>query len=137
MTPKKAPAKLPLLTLKKAKPAQEMPVDTGVIPVDSVELDQTVIEQVDSKGTDNPPEVTSVVVKGSKELVVTEDMTNAIAEAKRCVKDKMKKSEAAREVFDMLKGHERKQVVHVFIQGCGLSKAGASTYYQNCKAKKP
>ncbi len=69
-------------------------------------------------------------------MVVTNEMANAIIEAKRFIKDKMKKSEAAREVFDMLKGHDRRQVVHVFIEGCGLSKAGASTYYQNCKLKK-
>lgn len=133
MSSKKAPKKLPILTLKKVKIEQALPVDTGVTPIDSTELDQTMIEQDDSKGTDNTSEVTSVVVKGRKELVVTDEMTNAITEAKRFVKDKMKKSEAAREVFDMLKGHERKQIVHVFIQGCGLSKAGASTYYQNCK----
>lgn len=133
MTAKKAPAKLPTLTLKKAEPKLETPVDTGVTITDSAELDQTISEQDDSKGTDNAPDITSAVVKGRKELVVTDEMTNAITEAKRFVKDKMKKSEAAREVFDMLKGHERKQIVHVFIQGCGLSKAGASTYYQNCK----
>ncbi len=133
MSSKKAPVKLRKPAQKKVEPAQEFPVDTGVSLVDSVELDQSIIEQVDSKGTENTPDITSAIVKGRKEMVVTEEMTNAITEAKRFIKDKMKKSEAAREVFDMLKGHERKQIVHVFIQGCGLSKAGASTYYQNCK----
>ncbi len=133
MSSKKAPSKLPTLTLKKVKPEQVAPVDTGVTTSESVDVDQPITETGDLKSPDIAPDTTSVVVKGRKQMVVTSEMTDAIVEAKRSIKDKMKKSEAAREVFDMLKGHERKQIVHVFIEGCGLSKAGASTYYQNCK----
>ncbi len=133
MASKKAPAKLPTLTLKKSESKLEMPVDTGITASESVDVDQPIKETDYLKSPVIAPDTVSAVVKGRKEMEITSEMVDAIAEAKRSIKDKMKKSEAAREVFDMLKGHERKQIVHVFIEGCGLSKAGASTYYQNCK----
>jgi len=68
------------------------------------------------------------------EMEVTAVMKSAITECKKLVRSGSSKAEAAREAFGVLKKHERRQVIHVFMQGCGLSKAGAGTYYQNCKS---
>jgi hypothetical protein len=79
------------------------------------------------------PASTAVKVKGKKrEMVITAEMQAAIADAQKMVTEgEMNKAEAAREVYVLLKGHERKQIVHVLINGVGLTKAGAGTYYQN------
>jgi hypothetical protein len=140
MTKKKStPVKNTKVVVKpKVKPAAK-PVakaKTVVIETESTVTEpvQTVVDQVT-----NPPESeqpsTSVVVKTRKvkEMVVTPEMEKAIEEAKQLIKDEMNKAEAAREIYGMLKGHERRQIVHVFMVGCGLTKAGSGTYYQNCK----
>ena len=44
--------------------------------------------------------------------------------------------DAAKEAFDQLSGYSRSQIIHVFMEGCSLSKAGASTYYQSIKQAK-
>lgn len=87
------------------------------------------VSPVAPEGKDKP----KAKVSRKAELVVTPAMEKAIVEAKQDIKDGMNKAEAAREAYDALKGHQRKQVIHVFMVGVGLSKAGAGTYYQNCK----
>ena len=86
-----------------------------------------------TKKTEATKSPSSATGNKRKVMVITPQMDKAIKEAKQFMKDKWSKADAAREVFDMLKNHERRQVIHVFINGIGLSKAGAGTYYQNCK----
>ena len=43
------------------------------------------------------------------------------------------KAEKARAIFKMMKGAARKDVIAAFMKDAGLSKAGASTYFQNIK----
>jgi len=87
------------------------------------------------KGPDSGSTSTRVVVKKATKMEVTALMKSTIVESKKLLKDGCSKAEAAREAFDKLSKHERRQVIHVFMQGCALSKAGAGTYYQNCKSK--
>ena len=70
-----------------------------------------------------------------KEIEVTSEMKVVVVECKKLIKDGCTKAEATREAYSRLKKLERRQVIWVFIEGCGLSKAGAGTYYQNCKNK--
>jgi len=123
--------------MKKAK-------DTPVEKLEIMTLDQHVNADKEAdeaqmdKNTGLLDSVSSVEVnktKGrkSKEMVVTAEMEKAIEEAKDCIKDGMNKAEVARQAYGRLQGHERKQIVHVFMVGCGLTKAGAGTYCQNCK----
>lgn len=74
-----------------------------------------------------------------KGIAITKAMTDAIERAKKTVKDGESKANAARDAYGMLGKHTRKQIIHVFMAGCGLTKAGAATYYQNVKlsASKP
>lgn len=72
-----------------------------------------------------------------QDVTVTKVMTDAIEQAKKLVKDGESKANAAREAYMTLKKHTRKQVLHVFMAGCGLTKAGAATYYQNVKSEGP
>lgn len=68
-------------------------------------------------------------------MEITSQMKSAITQSKKWRKDGASKAEAARKVFELLPKYERRQVVHVLINGCGLSIAGARTYYQNCKSE--
>ena len=63
------------------------------------------------------------------------DLDTTIDVAREMVKNGASKADAAREVFDMLKSQPRKQVLRVFMEGVGLTKAGAGTYYYNIKKK--
>lgn len=47
------------------------------------------------------------------------------------------KAERARALFRAMSGAARKTVIQAFIDQIGLSQAGASTYYSNCKKEKP
>lgn len=87
------------------------------------------------KGADS--KMAEPILEGNKkaEIIITEAMKKCIGEAKKLMEEGNTKADAAREVFDKLKGHERKQIIYAFIEGCGLTKAGAGTYFQNIKKK--
>lgn len=45
------------------------------------------------------------------------------------------KADKAREIYISMPGASRKAVIARFVSECGLTQAGASTYYQNIKGK--
>jgi len=45
-----------------------------------------------------------------------------------------KKSDAARAIYDLLRGAPRRIVIDAFVEGANLTPAGASTYYQNIRS---
>jgi len=54
--------------------------------------------------------------------------------AQKMIKDDSSKADTAREVFDAMFGKcERKDIIEVFKEGCGLTKNGSNTYYFNIK----
>ncbi|WP_147299961.1 hypothetical protein NR756_04800 [Alloalcanivorax xenomutans] len=74
--------------------------------------------------------------KQTKQMVVTKKMQDAISESKKLVIDGASKVDAAKEVLSILKGHTKKQILHVFVEGVSLTRAGAHTYYYNLVTKK-
>tara|TARA_B110000908_G_scaffold172552_1_gene240716 strand:+ start:6086 stop:6370 length:285 start_codon:yes stop_codon:yes gene_type:complete len=87
------------------------------------------------KGTEKPVTSPKVGKSGREKMEITALMKSTVTECKKLIKGGATKAEAAREGFDLLPKYERRQVIHVFIEGCSLSKAGAGTYYQNCRNK--
>ena len=85
------------------------------------------------KGTEKAQSSPSPLGRARVEIEVTALMKSTVTKSKKLVKDGYSKAETAREAYSALPKHERRQVIHVFMHGCGLSKAGAGTYYQNCK----
>lgn len=71
--------------------------------------------------------------KRSSDIDVSSKMKAVIKEVSGLVKDGASKAEAARESYALLNEHSRKQVMYVFINGVGLTQAGAATYYQKIK----
>lgn len=88
-----------------------------------------------SKGVDKSGGGISSSVAKRTTIEITVEMKASAVESKKLIKDGCTKAEVARGVFANLKCLERRQVIWVFIEGCGLSRAGAGTYYQNCKNK--
>lgn len=77
-----------------------------------------------------------VSVKASTKTVdpnIESLIKKGIDQAKKLLKDGCSKAEAAREIYDFMSKMERKHVIQAFIDGCGLTKAGSATYYQNIK----
>lgn len=69
-------------------------------------------------------------------IEITDEMKKSVSTSIKLIEDGCSKMDAAKEVFDQLSGYSRSQIIHVFIEGCSLSKAGASTYYQSIKQSK-
>jgi hypothetical protein len=59
----------------------------------------------------------------------------AVAEGKALIKDGKTKVEAATAIYKKLKGADRETVVAAFVEGAGLTQAGAITYWYNCRRK--
>jgi RNase H-fold protein (predicted Holliday junction resolvase) len=69
-------------------------------------------------------------------IEITDEMKNCISASIKLIENGCSKMDAAKEVLDQLSGYSRSQIIHVFMEGCCLSKAGASTYYQSIKQAK-
>ena len=70
------------------------------------------------------------------EMVITPQMTKQIQQGKKDLKDGYSKMDTAKEIFKALnKTHERRQIIHVFINGASLTKNGSATYYTMIKNK--
>jgi hypothetical protein len=121
-----------MIAKKDATPANSK--DNASTSTDSVKR-TTLSLKKDVKVPDNKVTSPTVVVTKPNDLKITPAMEVAIAESKKLVLDGCTKADAARDVYAKLVGLERKQIVYVFMMGCGLTKAGAGTYYQNCKTK--
>jgi hypothetical protein len=64
-----------------------------------------------------------------------EVIKQAITEAKVLLKDGKPKIEAAKLIFQKLKGADKDTVVQAFIEGAALTEKGAVTYWYNCRRK--
>lgn len=74
--------------------------------------------------------------KGTNKKNVIEDgaMLSVVKECQRVRKDRgFSKKKAASYALGILPGLSRQQAIFVFIEGCGLTKSGASTYYYKLK----
>lgn len=76
------------------------------------------------------------VEKTASQMTITKKMQEMIIESRKLVTDGASKVDAAKEVLSMLQGHTKKQILHVFIEGVSLTRAGAHTYYYNLVTKK-
>jgi hypothetical protein len=93
-------------------------------------------EKTELKNTQKPQAKTSSRGRKSVPVEITDEMKKSISTSAKLVKDGCSKMDAAREAYDQLSGYSRSQIIHVFMEGCSLSKAGASTYYQSIKQAK-
>ena len=93
-------------------------------------------EKEELKNTQRPQVKTSSRGRKSVPVEITDGMKKCISASAKLVKDGCSKMDAAREAYDQLSGYSRSQIIHVFMEGCSLSKAGASTYYQSIKQAK-
>lgn len=88
------------------------------------------------KNTQKTQAKTSSRGRKSVPVEITDVMKKCTSSSVKLVKDGCSKMDAAREAYDQLSGYSRSQIIHVFMEGCSLSKAGASTYYQSIKQAK-
>ena len=93
-------------------------------------------EKAELINTLKPQAKTSSRGRKSVPVEITDGMKKCISASAKLVKDGCSKMDAAREAYDQLSGYSRSQIIHVFMEGCSLSKAGASTYYQSIKQAK-
>jgi hypothetical protein len=93
-------------------------------------------EKVELKNTQKSQTQASSRGRKSVPVEITDEMKKSISTSAKLVKDGCSKMDAAREAYDQLSGYSRSQIIHVFMEGCSLSKAGASTYYQSIKQAK-
>jgi hypothetical protein len=116
-----------------------------MIRVNKIDEDMEMVTKTATKDTpvkttpEKEPEVQSVVErvpdKRSASMVSDNMLMKVKSEAQKMMNEGCSKAEAAREVYDKLKGKTRKEVIKVFMEGVGLTKAGASTYYYDIKKK--
>ena len=88
------------------------------------------------KNTQKPQAKTNSRGRKRMPVEITDEMTKCVSASVKLIKDGCSKMDAAKEAFDQLSGYSRSQIIHVFMEGCSLSKAGASTYYQSIKQAK-
>lgn len=77
-----------------------------------------------------PPAQTKSAPEFSKDTIKA-----AIAEGRAVIKDGKTKIEAAMAIYKKLRGADRETVVAAFVEGAGLTQAGAVTYWYNCRRK--
>jgi len=60
---------------------------------------------------------------------------DAIAKGLAIIKEGKTKADAARAMYDTIKGEPKEVIVAAFVQGATLTEKGALTYWYNCKRK--
>ena len=70
-------------------------------------------------------------------VIPKETIKQVVSEAKALLKDGKPKIEAAKLIFQKLKGADKAIVVQAFIEGAALTEKGAVTYWYNCRRKTP
>lgn len=60
---------------------------------------------------------------------------DAIAKGLSILKEGKTKADAARAMYDTIKGEPKEVIVAAFVQGATLTEKGALTYWYNCKRK--
>ena len=70
-----------------------------------------------------------------KDFEIDEAMRRIVTECKEKVKNPLAESKmkTAKSAYKQLDGYNRKQILWVFMEGCGLTKNGAATYYQKIR----
>ncbi len=79
--------------------------------------------------------VSTTAPKDEKPAFPKETLKQAIADGKALLKEGKPKVEAAMAIYKKLKGADRETVVAAFVEGAGLTQAGAVTYWYNCRRK--
>ena len=64
-----------------------------------------------------------------------ETIRQAISEGKALIKDGKPKIEAAKAIFQKLKGADKATIIAAFMEGATLTEKGAVTYWYNCRRK--
>ena len=81
-------------------------------------------------------EVDALVEEAESELDVGVKKPTVVARKGKAAKSKRgEKLEIATHIFNKMKGKPRKEVVAVYVNTLGMSKAMASTYYQTIRSK--
>lgn len=65
------------------------------------------------------------------------DVSKFVGIGKEMMKAGHTKAEASRELYSKMKDkHTRKDIIRAFQEGCGLTVAGSSTYFELCRKPK-
>lgn len=65
----------------------------------------------------------------------TPAIQSAIAQGKVLIAEGKSKADAARSIFDAIKGESKEVIVAAFVEGATLTPKGALTYWYNCKRR--